>query len=371
MIYFDNASTSPLSEAVKNAIAEGLETYGNPSSLHQIGRQTKALIESTRRQIAKDLNCLPAEVFFTSGATESLNTSIRAAVANSKSKKLYCSDLEHYAVLDTLDNLVEENQVERIAIPNDHNGVLSTDFLSVIGPDDTVVMMAHNNEIGNRNPIEKIASASQEIGFTFICDVVQTIAYESIDLKELEGIQSLAISSHKFNGPKGIGILFWRNPKPLKPLLFGGSQERGLRPGTENILGIIGLGTAWKDLQEERGNRKARVLDLRNNLKDKLLSISGLVLNGINSEDSHPGILNVSVPYSDRTSVLLFQLDLLGLCVSEGSACTSGSSQGSHVIKAMNKNREGRANIRLSFSHLNTIEEVEESVKILQSALEN
>jgi cysteine desulfurase len=369
-LYFDNASTTPLTEEAKEAMKMAFDDFGNPSSLHAFGRKAKSKIELTRRQLASSLKVQASEIFFTSGATESLNTAIRSACEGKQKKKVYSSHLEHHAVLDTLEHLRSENQIDLHFLSNDEFGKLDLSPLNESVPGDVLVLMGHNNEIGFRNPIEELSQIASELELVFICDLVQSIAIEDFDFQELSGIQSAVFSAHKFGGPKGIGILFWRSNRPLIPLIYGGAQERALRAGTENTIAIAGLSAAWRMLKEEKKENKRKLRVLSGHLVDLLSSLESIAFNGPAALDNHhPGIINVSIPYEGKTSMLLFQLDMKGLCVSEGSACTSGSSQGSHVIKALKPNQQGRANLRFSLSHNQSLDEIEQAFRILKEVL--
>lgn len=369
-IYFDHAATTPLRKEVKTSWIDAFETFGNPSSLHQYGRKAKAAIELIRRQIAQDLKVLPAEVFFTSGATESLNTAIRTAVLQHPHSRIYCSPIEHHAVLDCAEALAKAYERELIWLAVDAQGVLNFEILEEARPGDVLLAMGHNNEIGNRNPLERLSEWALTKELIWITDTVQTVCIEQLPLDKLKGITAIAASAHKFGGPKGVGFLVWRTAFPLRPLLLGGAQERALRAGTENTSAIVAMGKAWQILQATRTAQREHLEQLSQALKEQLTTIPGMAFNG--SQDpvnGHPGIINVSIPYEGKTAMLLFQLDLNGLCISEGSACTSGSSQGSHVIKALGKDQKGRAHLRFSLGSENTHEEVEKAVQILQKCL--
>lgn len=369
MIYLDHASTTPLSEGVKSAMLAAMEEFGNPSSLHQVGRQVKSRLESARRELALSLGCEPAELFFTSGATESLNTALDAALERRKKTRVFCSSLEHHAVLDRVRFLSESGKINWIEIANDAQGRLDSSFIEETERGDVVVMMAHNNELGTANPIDQMAKWALEKKLVLICDAVQTASWQPIDLQRWKGVQSLSLSAHKFNGPKGVGVLFWRSTRPLRPVLHGGSQERSLRPGTENAMGISGLRRAWKELQEEMTNRREILDALRKELEDRFEKGGPIQLTVPFHSGDHPGIANITVPFEGKTSMLLFRLDMAGICISEGSACSSGSSSGSHVIRALGGDKSGTASLRISFSHLTRAEELHRALDALEELI--
>lgn len=371
LIYLDHASTTPLSDGVKKAMSEAMEGYGNPSSLHQAGRQVKSRVESARRELALSLSCEPAEIFFTSGATESLNMALDASLDEKKKTRVFCSPMEHHAVLDRVRHLAERGRIEWIEIANDVHGHLDTSFIEEAEAGDVVVMMAHNNELGRANPIDLISKRSREKDLVFLCDAVQTASWQPIDLQKWSGVQGLAISAHKFNGPKGVGVLFWRSARSLRALLHGGSQERSLRPGTENVIGISGLQRAWRELQDEADLRREQLAALRKVLGDRLEQGGPIQCTVPFQAGDHPGIANLTIPFEGKTSMLLFRLDMAGICVSEGSACSSGSSNGSHVIRALGADRAGFASVRISFSHLNRSEELMFALDTMEAAIAN
>ena len=369
MIYLDHASTTPLSEGVKEAISEAMAEYGNPSSLHQAGRQVKSGVETARRELALSLGCEPAEIFFTSGATESLNMALDAALDESKKTRVYCSAMEHHAVLDRVRHLSENGRIDWIPITNDAQGQLDTSFIEETEAGDVVVMMAHNNELGTANPIDQMAQWALDKDLVLICDAVQTASWQPIDLQTWKGVQGLALSAHKFNGPKGTGVLFWRSTRALRPVFHGGAQERSLRPGTENVIGISGLRKAWKELQEEAEARRDRLNALRKELEDRFGKGGPIQPTVPYRTGDHPGIVNVTVPFEGKTSMLLFRMDMAGICISEGSACSSGSSNGSHVIRALGGDRSGTASLRISFSHLTRAEELQNALVTLETLI--
>ena len=365
--YFDHASTSPLAKEAQAAWLDAVEQFGNPSSFHSFGRQAKVLIEQARKGFAADLNASPSEIIFNSGATEGLNTAIRSAAK--KRGRIFCSPIEHHAVLDTVKSLTEELQLEWVHISVDSKGVMDLDFLDELRKNDVVCCMSHNNELGNRNPIEFIARHCEEKEALLIVDSVQTAVVEALPLDSWKGVQALAISAHKFGGPKGTGMLFWRQGEKMHPVLHGGSQERGLRAGTQDVAGIAAMYAAWQANLSELRTRVLSIRERKSQLLQGIASMDGIGVNGTQAEGDHPGILNLRLPFEGRTSMLLFELDINGLAVSEGSACSSGSHQGSHVIRAIGKDEPGKANIRLSLSYQNTQEEVEFALAVLRKVL--
>jgi len=371
-LYFDHAATSPLHPEVGKALGEAFALFGNPSSLHSFGRQAKSSIEFARSRLASDFGLSPSEVFFHSGATEGIYSVLHHAILRKGIHTVWTSRLEHHAVLDSLEAFARQGAVRLRFFENDPLG--RVDWKRETAPDASGpgvlwMLMLYNNEIGNRNPIERIAEHCALSGTTLICDAVQAVGLDLPRLSEHPGLDAMVFSAHKFRGPKGIGFALIRKKWHYKSLFQGGAQERGLRAGTENTPGIVGLHKAWELAMCGAETRKGHLIQLRE-LWVKAARDRGWSLNGAHeAPETHPGILNLHVPYAGRTAVLLFKLDLVGLAVSEGSACSSGSSQGSHVIDALGIRQPGWADLRISMGSDNTAEEVHEAIDRLCTVL--
>lgn len=370
-IYLDNAATTPLSTGVIEAMNESMVNIsGNPSSIHAFGRNAKAKLEMARKNIARSINANPAEIFFTSGGTEADNLALQSAANNLDLERIITSRIEHHAVLNTIEYLETKKKISVEYVDLEKDGTINLDHLNNLlnSGEKTLVSLMHvNNETGTLLNIKDVARACKNNGAFFHSDTVQSIAYFPIDVKDLD-IDFITCSAHKFHGPKGVGFLYAKQGLGLKPIMHGGTQERGLRAGTENIHSIIGLEKALLDATEERDTNRAYL----QNLKDKFftfLEASKLEysINGTNNNSS-PAILNISLKMDKDRSMILFNMDLEGISISGGSACTSGSNQGSHVLKAMNVSMEQPA-IRFSFSKMNTLQEIEKAVVVLEKLI--
>lgn len=367
-IYLDNAATTPLSKEVADVIYDAnLNFIGNPSSIHSFGRSVRAKIEMARKNIAKVINADPSEIIFTSGGTEANN----AVISFGKDlgvKRIITSPVEHYAILNPLSKLPDNIKVEYLKVKE--NGDIDLAHLNellVNGPKTLVSLMHVNNEIGNTLPIKHVAELCKVNNAYFHSDTVQSLSYYDIDVKGL-GIDFLSCSAHKFHGPKGVGFIYTKQNLELNPFIVGGSQERGIRGGTENISGILGLEKALLHAKAERTENLAHLNALKTYLIENIKA-KGLPFkkNG-NWENSSPAIANISFNTKRDVSMLLFNLDLAGIAISGGSACTSGSNKGSHVLKAIGVPMEQPA-IRISFSKYNTKEDIDTLVIVLHKLL--
>ncbi|MCS6819915.1 MAG: cysteine desulfurase family protein [Chitinophagales bacterium] len=367
-IYLDNAATTPIDDNVLEAMLPYLkENFGNPSSIHFFGRAPKAAIEKARKTVAKYLNASTGEVFFTSGGTESNNTALRCAVASLGVKRIITTQAEHDCVLKTAHALSEEG-IELIYLPVDETGKAYTSDLEKIiqKPLPTLVSIMHvNNETGAINDIEEIALLCKKYHTLFHTDTVQSIGYYHFDLQKLP-IHFMSGSAHKFHGPKGAGFLYIRQEVQMKPLITGGGQERNMRAGTENVASIAGLGQALENASQNIESNLSHMKKLKQKMK-KLLSekIPDVSFIG-NDENTFVKILNVSFPPHPKNEMLLMNLDLSGIAASGGSACSSGTEKGSHVLQAIGAD-EKRKYVRFSFSKYNTIEEIEFTVQAIAS----
>lgn len=369
-IYLDNAATTPIAPEVVEAMIPVLKNdFGNPSSTHSFGRSAKALIETSRRSIAKHLNCQPSEIIFTSGGTEADNLALYSSVKMGV-KHIITSPLEHHAIGHTAEAMVKEFGVRVSLVNIDNNGNVDLKHLEELlqTNDKTLVSLMHaNNEISTLLPLKKVNELCQKYNALFHSDTVQTMGHYKFDLEDLK-LDFLTCAAHKFHGPKGIGFLFARNTVKISSLIHGGSQERGFRGGTENIYGLVGLAKAMDLAYEDVQSHQKHVQELKDYFISELKShFDDIEFHGeINPEKSLYTVLNVSFPKTDKSSMLLFTLDIKGVACSGGSACTSGASVGSHVLTAINADMT-RPNARFSFSRYTTKEEIDYALEQIKS----
>jgi len=365
-IYMDNAATTATRPEVLEAMLPYFtQHYGNPSSIHAFGRDARRALENARKQVAAALNCEPREVYFTAGGSESDNWAIRCALQNKQGKHIITSAIEHHAVLHTCEYM-EKQGYEVTYLPVDEYGIVSVeDVKKAIRPDTALItIMAANNEIGTLQPIAEIGEIAKEAGILFHTDAVQAIGAIPVDVKEWN-VDMLSLSGHKFHAPKGVGALYIRKGIRISNLIYGGAQERGLRAGTENLPGIVGLGKAIELAVAELPEYAERMTRLRDRLIDGILgSISDVQLNGHRTQRL-PGNVNVSVRYVEGEA-LLMRLDLAGIAASSGSACTSGSLDPSHVLLAIGLPHEiAHGSLRLSLGTDTTEEDVDYVIETL------
>ncbi|MFT4680304.1 MAG: cysteine desulfurase [Flavobacteriales bacterium] len=365
-VYLDNAATTQIDPEVIEAMTEVLsDCYGNPSSSHGFGRKAKARIETSRRQVADTLNASPAEIFFTSGGTEADNMAICCAVRDLGVTRIITSALEHHAVLHTAESEAEGG-VELNLVNITENGHINVDHLEeLLAANDkkTLVSLMHgNNEIGNLTDLGQISSVCRKHGAYFHSDTVQTMTHYAMDLQDLD-IDFITCSAHKFHGPKGIGFLYVNSNVQIKPLIHGGAQERNMRGGTENIYGIVALAKAMEVAYRDMDGHHAHVQGLKTYMINELRSlIPGMEFNGDAEGQSLYTVLNCSFPVTPIAEMLLFNLDIMGISASGGSACTSGSNVGSHVLTALGSDPE-RPAIRFSFSKFTSKEDIDAALK--------
>ncbi|MBO8141449.1 MAG: cysteine desulfurase [Firmicutes bacterium] len=371
MIYLDYAATTPLDARVQAAMEPWLAgDYGNPSSLHAPARRARAAIDEARERVAAAIGARPSEIYFTSGGSEGDNWAIKgtAWASQERGRHVVVSAIEHQAVLAPARFLARQGWEVTIA-PVDGEGLVDPDRLEkLLRPDTVLVAVMHgNNEMGAIQPIEEIARRTARRRIPLLVDAVQTAGLLPLDVNEL-GCDLLVMSAHKFYGPKGVGALYIRRGTPVEPLIHGGGQERGLRAGTEHVAGIVGLARALELAREEMDQEVPRLSALRDRLWDGLQAkVPGVRLNGPRIERL-PNNVNVTIPGIDGES-LLMNLDLLGVAVSSGSACTSGSLEPSHVLLAMGlAPDEARASLRLTVGRQTTEEEVDAAVDIVARA---
>lgn len=360
--YLDNAATTATRPEVLEAMLPFFtQVYGNASSIHSFGREARKAVENARRQVAEAIGAEPREIYFTAGGSESDNWAIRCAAErqSGKGKHIITSAVEHHAVLHTCEALKEQGY-DITYLPVDEFGrVSTTDVKNAIRKDTILItIMAANNEIGTLEPIAEIGKIAKEAGVLFHTDAVQAVGSVKIDVNEWN-VDMLSMSGHKFHGPKGVGVLYIRKGVRLHNLIYGGAQERGLRAGTENVPGIVGMGKAIELAMQELEEHNARLTKLRDQLIDGILtSIPDVRLNGHRTERL-PGNVNVSVRYIEGEA-LLMRLDLAGIAASSGSACTSGSLDPSHVLLAIGLPHEiAHGSLRLSLGSLSTEEDVQ------------
>ena len=373
-VYLDNAATTPIASEVIEEIQPYLNNYfGNPSSTHAFGRKTKNAIEINRKKIADLIQAKNNEIIFTSGGTEADNMALRCAVFDLNVKRIITTKIEHHAVLHTAECLRDQQNVEIIFLATDHNGNPDIAQLESIVNDkvNTLVTLMHaNNEIGTLLPIKKVASiCAKHEHVYFHSDTVQTMGHYTFNLSETP-IDFLTCSAHKLHGPKGVGFLYVNQKISLNPLITGGSQERKNRGGTENLYGIVGLGKAMEMAYKNLTSHQKHIQDLKLFMKEELKKIDQRInFNGETSpEKSLYTVLNVCFPVDVCNSMLLFSLDIHGIAASGGSACSSGSNQGSHVLAEL-PHQENCQSVRFSFSRFNTQEDVEFTIEKIRSII--
>ena len=373
-IYLDNAATTPLDPEVFEAMKPFLlDDFGNPSSTHAHGRKVRAAIESARKKIGELMHCTPGEIIFTSGGTEADNTILTGAVISYGVQDIISSPIEHHAVEETLTNLSKKKHIHLHMVKIDDHGNVDLDHLDFLlrkHPMSLVSLMHANNEIGNLLDIEAVGEICQHHKAYFHSDTVQTVGHYVHDLRKIK-VHGMAAAAHKFHGPKGVGFMFIRKDKKIQSFLHGGPQERNMRGGTENVYGIIGLAKALEIAYQNLDEHKKYITGLKARMIGKLkASIPGVEFHG-NSADLDKSlytVLNVCLPESDQNSMLLFNLDLHGISASGGSACSSGATNGSHVLGALYPNSQKGA-VRFSFSKYNTEKEIDFAVEKLKECL--
>ena len=378
-VYFDNAATTQIRDEVIERMTDVMKNnYGNASSTHSFGRSSKSLVEEFRKNIASHFNASAGEIVFTSGGTEADNLALRSAVRDLGIRNIITSKIEHHAVLHTAEQLKGEYEIEISFVYLNESGQIDYDHLRelLVNKKKTLVSLMHvNNEIGNLLDIKKAAELCKEHDALFHSDMVQSVGHYEIDLQEVP-IDFFAASAHKFHGPKGVGFCFIRKDSGLKPLIFGGEQERGYRAGTESVHNIVGLGESLKIAYERLEDERNFVKELKeyfiSRVKDELPEIE---FNGCSGslENSTYTLVNMRLPVSqEKAAMLLFQLDLKGIACSKGSACQSGAIGGSHVLKEiLNDEEMQKPALRFSFSIYNTKDEVDYVVNVLSELVKS
>lgn len=369
MIYLDNSATTPLHPKVKEKIIETLNLYGNPSSMHSTGRQVRSLIEESRRDIADFLNCQPDEIIFTAGASEANNTVLKSATTccafcNESRGHIITSNIEHPSVLNTLKCLSKQHVDVTYVKVNSQGVVDPKDVEAAIRPDTMMISIMYiNNEIGTIQPIKEIAEIAKKHNIPMHTDAVQAVGKIPIDLQELP-VDFLSMSGHKIYAPKGIGILFKRSSsKNICPLITGGHQEKSMRAGTENSLGIIALGEAVRQSRIEMNKNEDHIRKLRDKLEQGIMErLDHVVVNGDPAKRAY-NITNLSFMNIEGESILL-RLDMHGIAVSTGSACSTGSLEPSYVITSLDVDPEiAHSSIRFSLGRQNTEEEIDQAIE--------
>ncbi|MBK0404417.1 cysteine desulfurase [Adhaeribacter sp. BT258] len=375
-VYLDNAATTPLDKEVFDAMAPFmLEHFGNPSSIHWHGRQVRSAIEGARRTVANLLHASPSEIFFTSCGTEADNTAIISTSRSLGIKHVITTKMEHHAVLHSVECLEKNDGVTVHYLKLDERGNLDLNHLEELlaaNPRTLVSIMHANNEIGNLNDIQTIGEICKKYDAVFHSDTVQTMGHYQHDLQTLP-INFLVGSAHKFHGPKGIGFLYVNGDVKIQPFMHGGSQERNMRGGTENVYGIIGLAKALEIAYRDMEAHQKHIQSLKDRMIGQLKAqMEDVRFNG-NSEFADKSlytVLNISLPPSDMNEMLLFNLDINKISASGGSACTSGANAGSHVLQALGAD-PARGAVRFSFSKNNTVEEIDYAAATLAKLYQN
>ena len=368
-VYLDNAATTPLDKEVLNEMLPYMtEHFGNPSSIHSFGRKTRAAIEGARKMVAKSLNVSPSEIFFTSGGTEADNMAIRCSIHDLGIKHAITSRIEHHAVLHTLEKLEEEGIIKLSFVnltPQGHVDLVHLEQLLKENERTFVSLMHANNEIGNLLPLKEVGEICATYNAIFHSDTVQTMGHYTMDLQKIK-IHFVTCAAHKFHGPKGVGFLYVSSDIKINPLIYGGGQERNMRGGTENLYGIIGLAKALEIALRDIDQHQKHIIEVKNYMVEQLkAAIPAIEFNGSCQDNCLYTVLNVRFPHTENAEMLLFNLDIAGIAASGGSACTSGSDIGSHVLRGIGSDVT-RPSVRFSFSKYNTKEEVDYTVNKLK-----
>ena len=366
-IYLDNAATTQLDPRVAKVMTQLMqEEYGNPSSIHSFGRKMKVKVEAVRNLISEKLKVQPAEIFFTSGATESINTIFNGAVMSLGVERIITTQIEHPAVISSAEYHAKANNIQLDYVRIDQQGQVDLEHLKSLLEDETkktlVSLMHANNELGNLLPIKKVSEICRAHSALFFSDTVQSMGKFANDLSGQ--LLDFAVSSaHKYHGPKGVGFMFVNGDLKIDPYIIGGGQERNMRAGTENVYGIVGMGKAFELAYENMEQNRETIMGLKHYLMDKLQSeIPNIRFNG-NTEGLHT-VLNIGIPKNEHNDMILMNMDIAGIAVSGGSACSSGSLHVSHVVEALGLAEEISA-VRVSFSKYTTKKELDYFVEVL------
>jgi len=369
-VYFDNAATTPLLPEVIDTMTDVLRNnFGNPSSIHHFGRLAKTTVESARRLIANHLSVSPAEILFTSGGTEANNHVLGAAINDLGVQQVITSPIEHHSVLFPLKNFQAKGLIELKLVKVDYQGHIDFSDLEKLlseSPKALVSLMHANNEIGNLLSIKEVSKLCRKYNAFFHSDMVQTIGHYRIDLKAID-VDFVTSSAHKYHGPKGVGFLYFNNNRTdIKPMLYGGAQERNLRAGTENVAAIAGMSKALQIAINQLDEQQKAISELKAYMIEQFTeNLSGIDFLGDSRDKGLYTVLNVLFPESDFGEMLVMNLDIEGIAASSGSACSSGTNEKSHVLEAIGV-PENRTAIRFSFNKLNTNNEVGYCVQVLK-----
>lgn len=372
LIYLDNAATTAIRPEVVDEMTRVLSAvYGNPSSTHAIGRLGRSEVEMARKKIAANLGCSAQEILFTSGATEANNWVFRSAIVDFKIERIITSRIEHHAVLHTAEHYASAFSVDLEFVRVLPDGSVDLEHLEELLSEETptlVSLMHVNNEIGNVLDLEKTGEICRKYNALFHSDTVQSVGKTEISLRDLP-LDFAVASAHKFHGPKGVGFMYVRKGLVISPMLFGGEQEKGVRPGTESVHNISGMAKALELSYSNLADERSQIADLKEYAVDSLQSdFPGMKINGV-AENGFYNLLNVCLPIAEeKTAMILFHLEMKGICVSRGSACQSGSIKPSHVLAEMLGDEDIRKpSLRISFSHYNTKSDVDALVSALKS----
>lgn len=370
-IYLDNAATTPILPEVIDVISSAMaNVYGNPSSIHHVGRKAKSLVETARKNIAKHFNASAQEIIFTAGGSEADNLILRNTVTNLGVTTIISSKIEHHAILHTLENLCKEFGIVVRYVNLDEKGIVNfahlEQLLQASDEKKLVSLMYVNNEIGTILNLEKVSELCIANNALFHSDTVQGIGHFNIDVKQIS-LDFFVASAHKFHGPKGVGFAYVKRGFGIHPILHGGEQERGARAGTENVHSILGMEKALEIACENMWEESAYIQKLKNYFISELkLNFEGIEFNGLSESEFESSYIILNVRFPKEYSMLLFNLDLKGIAVSGGSACQSGSNQGSHVLHALLPEKEAaKTSVRFSFNKFNTKEEIDYVIQTL------
>jgi cysteine desulfurase len=372
-IYFDNAATTCLDPQVLEAMMPYLTScYGNPSSIYSYGRESRLAIENARKSVAKILNAHPSEIFFTSGGTESSNTAITASVRDLGCKHIITSPIEHHATLHTVEHLHKNREAALSyvkVLPTGHIDLQHLESLLAASKEKVLVTLMHaNNEIGNMINLNVVGEICKKYNAVFHSDTVQTVGHFPFDLRNTP-VHFITGAGHKFHGPKGVGLLYINENVKIEPFVHGGSQERNMRAGTENLYGIVGFAKALELATANHEKDSSHIKSIKLYMMDQLKkNIEGVSFNGDPLGCSLYTVLSASFPKTEKSEMLLFNMDINNICASGGSACTSGADAGSHVIREINNN-PNQVTVRFSFSKHNTKEEVDTVVEKLKDMI--
>lgn len=364
-VYLDNAATTQLLPEVIEIVTESMKTiYGNPSSIHQIGRKAKSMVETARKNIAKHFNVTASEIVFTAGGTEADNLILRNAVTNLGVTTIISSKIEHHAVLHTIEQLIKEFKIKILWVDVAADGTISYEHLEkLLSQSDEkklVSLMFVNNEIGNVLNVQKVSEMCSKNNAFFHTDAVQAVGHFKFDIKKTP-IDFFVASAHKFHGPKGVGFAYIKKGIGIYPILHGGEQERGARAGTENVHSILGMEKALQLAYENLDNEKVEVQNLKSYFITQLKNnFENIRFNGTSESKNESSYIILNVQFPKEYPMLLFNLDLKGIAVSGGSACQSGSNKGSHVLNTILPEKEAKnTSVRFSFSKFNSFDEID------------